>query len=128
MQTISGHTCHCRPSSKVAMYPQGPLWASPSFSIWEQQQALQFDPSLFATNMPPCSDLILFTLLHPVFTVFNDAKIMLDDQDVCLLKELQMRMPQNWDTELNKCKEFQKILVKHIKDIVLSPAHVGGTT
>ncbi len=44
------------------MYPQGPLWASPSFSIWEQQQALQFDPSLFATNMPPCSDLILFTV------------------------------------------------------------------
>jgi len=77
--------------------------------------------------MPPRFDLIPFTLLHPAFAKFDDAEIMPDDQDVHLVRELQTKMTRNWNTELNKCDEFRTILAMHYKDIVLLPAHVGGT-
>jgi len=86
------------------------------------------NPSLFATNMPPRFDLIPFALLHPAFAEFDDAEIMPDDMDVYLVRELQTGMTRNWDTELNQCEEFQRILAKYYTDIALSPAHVGETT
>ena len=72
------------------------------------------DPILFATNVPPPFDLIPFALLHPAFAEFDDAEIMPDDQDVLLVRELQMRMTRNRNAELNKCEEFRTILAKYI--------------
>jgi len=88
----------------------------------------ELDPNLFATNMPTRFELIPLGLIHPAFALFDDAEIMPDDQDVRLVKELQTRMPQNWNTELRQCEEFRRIIAEYYKDIVLSPAHVGGTS
>ena len=76
--------------------------------------------------MPPRFDVIPLALLHPAFAEFDKAEIMPDDLDVQLVRGLQTGMTRNWNTELNQCEEFRRILANYYTEIVLSPAQVGG--
>ena len=100
-----------------------------AFGDEDRHLDLDLDPGLFVTNIPPRSDAIPFSILHPVFAEFEDNAQIIepDDADCFLVRELQTAMTREWDTELEKCEEFRGILARHYTEIVLWPAQVGGT-